>query len=131
MSDLPTVQPEKPAEPDATQTRARISPVDIIAFLCQILAFVTLGIWGFVSFEMPWNFVAGIGAPLLAILLWALFVTPKAVIPVHPFVRALVELLVFASATMAWWDMGAALVGIAYGVVAVASGLMTGLRRFA
>ena len=37
--------------------------------------------------------MAGVGAPLLAIVVWALFVSPRAVFAVHPFVRAFVELL--------------------------------------
>ena len=43
----------------------------------------------------PWNIVAGVGAPVVAIIVWALFVSPRAVLAVHPFVRAIVELLVY------------------------------------
>jgi hypothetical protein len=77
----------------------------------------------------PWNIVAGIAAPVAAILAWALFVSPRAVFAVHPFVRAIVELLVYASATVAWWMMGNAWIGLAFGVVAVTAGLIAGRRR--
>jgi len=111
--------------------RAPLAPIDILAFVCEILAFVTLAIWGFTMWPFPWNIVAGLGAPALAILVWALFVSPRAVLAVHPFVRGVVELLVYVSATIAWWSMGAAWVGLAFGIVAVTVGVLAGRRRFA
>lgn len=119
-----------PSEP-APGTRAPLSVLDILAFLCELFAFATLAIWGFVSWPFPWNIVAGVGAPVLAILVWAFFVSPRAVFTVHPFVRALVELLVYVSATIAWWTMGQAWVGLVFGVVAVVIGVLAGRRRFA
>lgn len=117
--------------PSASGTRPALSVLDIIRFVVGLTAFATLALWGALGFTFPWNIVVGIGAPVLAILAWALFVSPKAVFRVHPFVRALVELLVFVAATLAWWDMGQAAVGVAFGVVAVASGLMAGRRNIA
>lgn len=109
--------------------RAPLSAIDILAFLCEILAFGTLALWGFTMWPFPWNIVAGIGAPAVAILTWALFVSPRAVFAVHPFVRAFVELLVYASATIAWWSMGNAWIGLAFGVVAVTVGVIAGRRH--
>lgn len=136
MSDLPHVRPEKPAEPASPSpaepvagTVPALSAVDVVAFLCELFAVGTLAFWGFASWPFPWNIVAGVGAPLIAILVWALFVSPRAVVRVHPFVRALVELLVYAAATAAWWDLGNAWVGVAFAVVAVSVGLVTGRRR--
>jgi hypothetical protein len=60
---------------------------------------------------LPLEHRPGIAAPLVAILLWAFFVSPRAVIAVHPFVRALVELLVYASATIVWWTSGSPWIG--------------------
>ena len=72
-----------------------------------------------------------VGAPVVAILIWALFVSPRAVFAVHPFVRAFVELLVYAAATIVWWTSGNAWIGLAYAVVAVTVGLVAGRRRLA
>ncbi|GAA1862480.1 YrdB family protein [Microbacterium koreense] len=130
MSDHVNVTPHKPAEP-APGMRVRPSAIDIAAFLCGLFAFASLALWGFVSWPLPWNIVLGIGAPVLAILVWALFVTPRAVLAVHPFVRAVVELLVYASATIAWWSMDMAWIGVAFGVIAVTVGVISGRRRFA
>ena len=124
------VTPEKPPEP-APGTRAPLSGLDILAFLCGLFAFATLAFWGFAFWAFPWNIAVGIAAPVVAILIWALFVSPRAVFAVHPFVRAIVELLVYVSATIAWWSMGAAWIGLVFGVVAVTVGVIAGRRRIA
>ncbi len=131
MSDLPNVRPAAPAEPLAPGTRPALSALDVIGVLTGLFAFITLAIWGFAAWPLPWNIVAGLGAPIVALLLWALFVSPRAVFVVHPFIRALVELLVYASATIAWWSMGNAWIGLAFAVVAVTVGLVSGRRRLA
>ena len=128
MSDLPRVTPQAPQAPG---TRPALSAVDILAFVCGLFAFATLVFWGFVAWPLPWNIVVGIGAPLVAILVWALFVSPRAVFAVHPFVRAFVELMVYASATMAWWSMGQPWIGLVFGVIAAANGVIVGRRRLA
>ncbi|MGC5169124.1 YrdB family protein [Microbacterium sp. DT81.1] len=126
MSESSPVAPQRPEEPLA---RAPLAGLDIVRFLTEIFAFLTFALWGFLAWPFPWNIVAGIAAPAAAILLWALFVSPKAVIPTHLFVRSFVELLIFASATIAWWSMGQTWIGIAFAVVAVTSGVLAGRRR--
>lgn len=128
MPDTPFVAPQAPAQP-AAGTRAPLSAVDVLSYLCGLFAFASLAIWGFTAWAFPWNIVVGIAAPLLAILVWALFCSPRAVLAVHPFVRAVVELLVYVAATMAWWDLGFAWVGIVFGVIAVTTGVIAGRRR--
>ena len=128
MSESFRATPKAPLEPGM---RAPLSAVDILAFVCELFAFVTLAIWGFAMWPFPWNIVVGIAAPLAAILVWALFVSPRAVFAVHPFVRAVVELLVYVSATLAWWSMGLTWVGLVFGAVAVTAGVLAGRRRFA
>ncbi|CAN7196790.1 YrdB family protein [Microbacterium sp. LjRoot45] len=131
MAELPHVRPEAPAEPLPAGTRPPLHALDLLAFVCELFALATLALWGFTAWALPWNIVFGIGAPVVAILVWALFVSPRAVVAVHPFVRALVELLVYASATIAWWSMGNAAIGIVFGIVAVAVGVISGRRRLA
>lgn len=129
MSELPHVRPAAPEQPLAPGTRPALTAVDVIAFVVELFAFATLAIWGFAAWPLPWNIVAGLGAPAVAVLLWALFVSPRAVFVVHPFARALVELLVYASATIAWWSMGNAWIGLVFAVIAVAVGVVAGRRR--
>ncbi len=109
-------------------TRSPVLPVEIVRVVVLIAALTTLVLWGFTSWPPPWSFVIGIGAPLIAALLWAVFLSPRPVLRVHPFIRALVELLIFATVTMCWWLMGQALIGIAFAVVAVTAGLLAGRR---
>lgn len=131
MSNTPNVTPAPPAEPLAPGTRPALSGLDVLAFLCELFAFATLAIWGFSAWPFPWNIAAGIATPAVAILLWALFVSPRAVFAVHPFARAVVELLVYLSATIAWWSIGQAWIGLGFAVVAVTVGVLSGRRRFA
>lgn len=118
-------------EAQAPGTRPAISALDVVAFFCELFAFSSLLIWGFLAWPLPWNIVFGIASPVVAILLWALFVSPRAVIKVHPFIRALVELLVYASATIVWWSLDLPWVGLIFGAIAVTVGVITGRRRFA
>lgn len=108
-----------------------MNALDLLAVACELFAFGTLAFWGFASWPFPWNIVAGIATPVVAILLWALFVSPRAVIVVHPFLRAVVELFVYVSATIAWWSVGLVWVGLIFGVIAVTAGVLSGRRRLA
>jgi len=109
----------------------RVTALDVLRLLSELAAFAILLVWGFVAWPPGWNILFGLVTPALAILVWALFVSPKAVFAVHPFVRALVELLVFLSATIALWDLGFGWAGLGFGVVAVAIGLVHGRRELA
>lgn len=109
----------------------KIGPNDVLRFVLELFAIVSLGIWGFLAWPLPWNIVVGIGAPVLAILLWALFRSPKAVLHVDPFVKAIVEIVVMGSAAFAWWSLGQPVVALVFAVVATVSGAINGRREFA
>jgi hypothetical protein len=113
------------------QAPVKIGANDVLRLVLELFAIVTLAIWGFAVWPLPWNIVVGIGAPAVAILLWALFRSPKAVLHVDPFVKALVELVVMGSAAFAWWGLGQPIVAIVFAVVATASGVVNGRREFA
>ncbi len=113
----------------ATQP-VRLSPNDVLRFLLELFAFVSLGLWGFTAWQPPFTFVFGIGAPVFAIILWALFRSPKAVIRLDPFGKALVEIVIMGSAALAWLVMGQPIVAIVFGVVAVISGVISGRNEY-
>ena len=104
---------------------------DVLRFLIEIFAIISLGIWGFVAWPFGWNIVIGIGAPVIAILLWGLFRSPKAVLHIDPFGKAIVEIIVMAAAAYAWWDLGQPVVTVIFAVIAVVSGLINGRKEFA
>ncbi|UNK70008.1 YrdB family protein [Microbacterium sp. H1-D42] len=109
-------------------TRPAVTPLDIIRVLVLLAALATLALWGFATWTLPWSVVVGIGAPAIVLVLWALVLSSKPVLRLHPFLRALVELLIYVGVTLAWWSMGSAWIGIAFAVVAVTSGVIAGRR---
>lgn len=116
MSESPTAAP-------------RIGVVEALRFLCELFAIVSLAIWGFTKWQAPLNIVFGIGLPVVAILLWALFLSPRAVFAVDLFVRALVEIVVMGTAAFAWADMGQWWVAGVFAVVALVTGVVVGRRE--
>ncbi|OZB82378.1 YrdB family protein [Microbacterium sp. 13-71-7] len=106
----------------------RATALDIVRVIVLVAALASLVLWGLAVWTLPWNLVAAIGAPVVTLLLWALFLSPRPVLVVHPFVRAAVELLLYAAVTVAWWTMGQAWIGLGFAVVAIATGLMAGRR---
>ena len=122
MSEASVTQPRQP--------RAAVSPLDIVRLLVELAVVFSGGFWGFVAWSFPANIAAGILAPALAILIWALFLSPRAVFAVHPFVRAIIELLLYAAATIAWWSLDQTWIGVGFALVATVTGLLTGRRRF-
>lgn len=109
--------------------RPNITALDVVRSIVLVVAVGSLALWGFATWPLPWNIVLGIGAPLIVILVWALFLSPRPVLRVHPFLRAAVELLIYVGVTIAWWLMDQPLIGVAFAVVAVGAGVVTGRRR--
>ncbi|MGF3056950.1 YrdB family protein [Microbacterium sp. YY-01] len=106
----------------------RISVIDVVRTVVLIVAVASLIIWGLSSWALPWNIVAAVGAPVVLLLVWALFLSPRPVLRTHPYVTAAVELLVYAGVTVAWWSLGETWVGLGFAVVAIAVGLAAGRR---
>jgi hypothetical protein len=116
---------------DTGVNRPALTALDVIRVIVLLVALVSLALWGFGSWTLPWSIVVGIGAPVVTLLVWALFISPRAVLHLHPVLRALVELLIYAAVTLAWWSVGQAWIGLAFAVVAVAVGVIAGRRALA
>lgn len=108
--------------------RPVVSALDIVRVIVLVLAMASLALWGFAAWTLPWNVILGLGAPLVVLLVWALFLSPRPVLRLHPFLRAAVELLIYAGVTIAWWSMGQGLIGSAFAIVAIGAGLAAGRR---
>ncbi|MFE7066527.1 YrdB family protein [Microbacterium sp. NPDC057658] len=117
--------------PVAGVDRPALTALDIVRVVVLIAAIASLALWGFASWDLPWNVLIGVGAPVVALLLWALFLSPRPVLRVHPFLRAVVELFIYVGVTIAWWSMGQALIGTAFALVAVVAGVLSGRRALA
>lgn len=108
--------------------RPRATLLDVLRVVVLVAALASLVLWGLATWTLPWNIVVAIGAPLIVLLLWALFLSPRPVLRVHPFIRAVVELGVYVGVTIAWWSMHQTWIGLGFAVVAVATGLVAGRR---
>ena len=72
-----------------------------LAFVLELCALAALAYWGFNTGSSTLiHIILGIGAPLLAAVLWGLFAAPRAAKPVSPLARLAVKLLVFGSAAL-------------------------------
>lgn len=111
--------------------RPSFTALDIVRSIVLVIAVGTLALWGFATWPLPWNVILGIGAPVVTILVWALFLSPRPMLRLHPFLRAVVELLIYVGVTIAWWLMDQPLIGIAFAVVAVGAGVVSGRSRIA
>jgi hypothetical protein len=102
----------------------------VVRFVLELFAFFTLGFWGFVAWPGPWlNIVLCIATPLFAILVWALFRSPRAVVGLDAFGKALIEILIMGSAALAWLMLGQPIIAAVFGVIAVASGVISGRKE--
>lgn len=117
------------SEASSGERESSIGFNEVLRFFLELFAFVTFAIWGFVAWQFPWNIVVGVAAPLFAILLWALFRSPKAVVRLDAFGKALIEIIVMMGAALAWWQLGQPIVAVAFALVATASGIVNGRRE--
>ena len=107
----------------------RLTINDYVRFVVELFAFFTFAFWGFVAWPFPWNIAFGIATPLFAIVVWALFRSPKAVFHIDAFGKALVEIVIMGSAALAWLMLGQPIVALVFGLVAVVSGVIAGRRE--
>jgi len=72
-----------------------------VAFLLELCALAALAFWGFTVGETTlMKIILGLGAPIIAAVLWGMYAAPKAVRKVSVQVKFAVEVLVFGSAAL-------------------------------
>lgn len=98
----------------------------ILRFFLELCLFIALGYWGFTTSSTPLGkLVLGLGTPLLAILLWSLFVAPKAPRRLADPGRLLLESALFAGGVAALLATGQPTLALVFGgLVAVNLGLL-------
>ncbi len=118
-----------PAPHNAPDRPITIGPNDVVRFFLELFAVFTLGYWGYLAWPFPWPGVLFmIGMPLFAIIVWGLFRSPKALIPLDPVGRGIVEIAIMGTAAIAWAMLGQPIVAIVFAIVALISGTIN-LRR--
>lgn len=103
----------------------------VLRVILEIFALVSLGFWGYLAwpFPLPGVFFM-IGAPLFAAIVWGLFRSPRAVLPLDPVGKVLVEFFVMGAAVGTWFMLGYPVVGLVFGILAAVSGFLNGRREF-
>lgn len=83
----------------------------VLRFLLEIAALVAIGYWGFSQHTGIWRFIVGLGAPLLAAVLWGTFAVPndpsrsgRAPVPIPGVLRLVLEFCLFGFAAWALYD---------------------------
>jgi ABC-type uncharacterized transport system permease subunit len=96
-----------------------------VRFFMEIAALVALGYWGFSRHDGTWQFLLGLGLPLLAAAAWGIFAVPgdrsrsgDAPVPVPGVVRLLLELAFFGAAAWALYDAGRPVLALILAAVA-------------
>jgi hypothetical protein len=98
----------------------------VFRFVLEIVVLVALGVWGFsASRELLVQLVLALGAPAIAIVVWATFVSPKAPRRLPDPTRLGLEVGVFGTGVLALIAAGHLVPGILLGLAAALSlGLM-------
>jgi hypothetical protein len=95
-----------------------------VRFLCELAMLAALAYWGFTVGEGVGAWLLGLGAPLLAAVVWGAVVAPRARWPVPIPTRVVVELVLFGAAAGALAVAGQPLAAVILGVAALATSLL-------
>ena len=97
----------------------------LLRFLLELSALGALGYWGF---HTPDGVMAklglGLGAPLVAAVVWGVFVSPKAAVPLSTPLWLLVQVGVFGAAMAALLASGRPSLAWALGLTVIINGVL-------
>ncbi|MCQ6557167.1 YrdB family protein [Paenibacillus mendelii] len=89
-----------------------------LRFLIELCALTALGYWGFYAGKgYLVKIILGIGLPLLAAVIWGMFVSPKASIPTTGIIRFLLEICVLGAGGVALYAAKYDKLAILYAIV--------------
>jgi uncharacterized protein DUF2568 len=91
-----------------------------LAFLLELLMLAAFGYWGFqASTETVVKIILGVGVPLVVVLIWGMFLAPRATRRLERIPRMLAELTIFGLAALAVAAAGRPDLAILFAVVVV------------
>jgi hypothetical protein len=103
---------------------------DVLAFLLELAALAALGYWGFhVGRGVPAKILLGIGAPVLAAVVWGLFAAPRARFTLPLAGVLAVKVLVFGSATVALYTTGRHTLAVTFAIIVTINTILATLMR--
>lgn len=105
--------------------------MQLLRALCHLGAVLIITFWALNAWPLPLpGLLAGAGAFVLTVLIWALFLSPKPVLHTDRFGQALIELLLIAGAVAALLSLGANWLGAGlFGVIAAVIGYFGSTAR--
>jgi Protein of unknown function (DUF2568) len=92
---------------------------DGLRFALEMALLASLAYWGFSEHDGAVQWLLGLGAPLLAAVVWGSFMSPKASHPTTDPVRLLLELVIFGVGVVALWAADAHFLASAFAVLVV------------
>jgi hypothetical protein len=93
-----------------------------LAFLLELAALAAFSWWGFHASGANWlNVVLGVGAPVVAAIVWGLFAAPRAKYQLSTVSTFAVKVIVFGAATAALIASGQLVIGIVFAAVVIAN----------
>ena len=115
------------SEPPMTERSMRELNL-VFRFILELVVLVALAIWGFGASREPIvQVILGLGAPAIAIVVWATFVSPKAPRRLDDPARLVLEIVVFGAGVLALVLAGHLVPGV---LLAIAAALSLGLMLF-
>ena len=89
-----------------------------LMFVLELCMLAALGYWGFTLDQgLAVRAIAGLGAPLLAAVVWGIFMAPRASNPLQEPWHLLLELLIFGLAIAALYATGRPRLALVFGIV--------------
>jgi hypothetical protein len=95
-----------------------------VRFLLELSAISAVAYWGFETGTGLSEWLLAVGAAGLVIVVWALFISPKATIELTPPVRLVLEFVVFGAAALALAAAGQRTLAVVFAVIAAISGTL-------
>ncbi len=97
----------------------------LLRFLLELCALGALGYWGFKTGSTTITKIAlGVGAPLVAAVVWGVFVSPRAPVELSGLVVLLLQVLVFGSAAAVLVATGHRTLAMVFGVIVVTNAVL-------
>jgi len=101
-----------------------------VAFLLELGVLAALGYWGFtVGPNTFLKFVLGLGAPALAIVVWAIFGAPKSSTQLQGVAYLALQAVLFGGGALALFVSGQRGLGIAFALIALVNSTAAAIWR--
>ena len=92
----------------------------LVRFILELCMLAAVGYWGFTT-QSGWamRIILGIGLPVLLILIWSLFMAPRALYPLHGISHVILSLILLGSGAVALFASGQTGLGWIYAITLI------------